>query len=282
MTNAANLPAKRPYTSDTTDRVVMVGGLRLYTQRRDGGTAPPLVLLHGIGGSLDSWAPLLAEMPDRDIVMVDSPGTGRSDVPWLPIPLSSVAAYIVGAIRALGLRRRVDVLGYSLGGMVAQEVARRYPLLVRRLILVSTGMGFYSRPPSPQVQRALMSPRRYTDPAAAERDVPLLAGGRTARDPAALAEIVAARARHRPSPRGYLYQQLATIGWSSRQWLPDLRMPTLVLQGAEDPVVYVENASMLASRIPNAELEIVPSGGHMMLFDESKKIAAILERFLAH
>src|SRR4051794_15916091 len=106
----------------TSDRPVLVGGLRLHTQRRRGSATPPLLLLHGIGGSLDSWRPLLAALPDRDIVMIDCPGAGRSDVPWHPIPISTIADYVAGAIQQLGIMRRVDVLGYSLGGMVAQEL----------------------------------------------------------------------------------------------------------------------------------------------------------------
>src|SRR4051794_26591853 len=236
--------ASSSYAAGITERPVFVGGLRLHTRRRRGSATPPLLLLHGIGGSLESWKPLLAALPDRDVVMIDCPGAGRSDVPWLPIPISTIADYVAGALQQLGIMRRVDVLGYSLGGLVAQELARRHPASIRRLVLVSTIMGFYGRPPAPKVQRALMSTKRYTDAAAAERDMRLLAGGRTARDPAALVTVIADRAKHQPSPRGYLYQQLATLGWSSRRWLPALSMPTLVLQGDADPVVHVGNARM--------------------------------------
>jgi pimeloyl-ACP methyl ester carboxylesterase len=264
-----------------TDRPVVVRGLKLHTQRRRGSTRPPLLLLHGIGGSLDSWRPLLAALPDRDFVMVDSPGAGRSGVPSHPISMSAVADYVADVVRELGIVQPVDVLGYSLGGLVAQELARRHPALVRRLVLVSTIMGFHGPPPKLKVQLALMSPARYTNPAAAGRDIPLLAGGRTAREPAALAAIMADRASHPPPLLGYMYQQMAVIGWSSRRWLSELRVPTLVLHGEEDPVVHVVNACRLADRIAYAELEIVAGAGHMLLFDESEKAGAILEPFLA-
>ena len=264
-----------------TDRAVVVRGLRLHTRRRPGSAKPSLLLLHGIGGSLDSWEPLLAALPDRDILMVDSPGAGRSDVPAHPIFMSVIADYVADVVRQAEIVAPVDVLGYSLGGLVAQELARRHPALVRRLVLVSTIMGFHGPPPKLKVQLALMSPARYTNPAAYERQIPLLAGGRTARDPAALAAIIASRVAHPPSQLGYLYQQLGVIGWSSRGWLSELRTPALVLHGDEDPVVDVVNGRMLADRITDAELEVVPGGGHMLLFDESEKAAAILEPFLA-
>jgi pimeloyl-ACP methyl ester carboxylesterase len=258
----------------------VVNGLRLYTQRRPGTAVPPLLLIHGLGGSLESWRPLLAQMPGRDVVMVDSPGAGRSAVPVLPIRMPAIADRVAGAARALGVEQ-AHILGYSHGGLVAQEVARRHPALVRRLILVATTMGIPAIPARPKVQRAMLSTRRHHDPAAAERDISLVAGGRTARDPVVLAAILADRAAHPPSRLGYRYQQLAVIGWSSYLWLPRLQAPTLVLHGEDDPAVPLMNARMLARRIPDAQLETIPGAGHMLLFDEPGRAAPILERFLA-
>jgi pimeloyl-ACP methyl ester carboxylesterase len=265
-----------------TERRISVDGLSLYTRRRPGRAQPPLLLLHGIGGSLTSWAPLLSPLSDRDVVMIDAPGMGRSAVPARPLRLWEIADYIAGAIETLGLDR-VDVLGYSLGGMVAQELARRHPALIGKLALVATMMGIGSRqPPSLKIHRVLMSTRRYRDPECAVRDLPLLAGGRTARDPETLASLIATRALHPPSELGYRYQQWAVIGWSSRRWLRDLQMPTLVLHGDDDPVVHVVNGQLIAERIPDATLEVLADAGHMLLFDEPDKAAEILERFLDH
>lgn len=265
---------------EATDRAVVVNGLRLYTRRRPGTATPPLLLIHGIGGSLESWQPLLDQIPGRDVVMVDSPGAGRSAVPALPIRMPAITDRIAGAARALGVEQ-ADVLGYSLGGLVAQEMARRHPALVRRLVLAGTIMGIPAMPGRPKVQLALLSTRRHHDRGAAARDIPRLAGGRTARDPDVLAAILDSRDAHAPSWLGYRYQQLAVIGWSSYLWLPRLRVPALVLHGEQDPVVPVLNARMLARRIPDAQLEIVPGAGHMLLFDEPDKAAPLIERFLA-
>ena len=279
--SSAGSSARTTLTAVEADQAVVVRGVKLHTQRRPGDVRPPLLLLHGIGGSLNSWGPLLAALPDRDVVMVDSPGAGRSGLPLWPLRMPTTADYIAEALGQLGIVRPVDVLGYSLGGIVAQELARRHGSLVRRLVLVATIMDFSGRPPSLKIHRALLSTRRYTDRAAAERDIPLLAGGRTARDPAVLSAILADRMSHPPSWLGYHYQQWSALGWSSRRWLGRLRVPTLVIQGEEDPVVHVDNARMLAGRIPGAELEIVAGAGHMLLFDESEKAAAIIEPFLA-
>src|SRR5690349_17085933 len=151
MINARALAAVSPPSgvgtmAKATERVVVVRGLKLHTQRRPGSARPPLLLLHGIGGSLDSWAPLLAALPKRDIVMIDSPGAGRSEVPRLPIRITAVADYVADALRNLGIASRVDVLGYSLGALVAQALAHNHSALVRRLVLVGTIMDF-SGPP---------------------------------------------------------------------------------------------------------------------------------------
>ncbi len=265
---------------EATGNAVTVNGLRLYTQRRPGAATPPLLLIHGLGGSLESWRPLLAELRGRDVVMIDSPGAGRSAVPLLPIRMPTIADRIADAVRALGVEQ-ADVLGYSHGGMVAQELSHRHPALVRRLILVGTTMGIPAVPGRLRVQLALLSNSRHKDRAAAERDLPLVVGGRTARDPDTLAAMVADRADHPPSRLGYRYQQATAIGWSSYLWLPRLRVPTLVLHGEDDPVVPVMNARMIARRIPGGELETIPEAGHMLLFDESRRAAPILERFLA-
>jgi hypothetical protein len=84
------------------------------------------------------------------------------------------------------------------------------------------------------------------------RSDPILAGGRTAREPAALKAILDDRASHPPSARGYHYQLLSIFGWTSCHWLGRLLLPTLVLHSWDDPAVIAANGRFLASRIPNA------------------------------
>lgn len=262
----------------STERSVVVDGLRLHTMRRPG-TGTPLVLIHGLGGSLESWTPLLDVMPTRDVVMVDCPGAGRSERTRRPVRIPAIADYIVGALRDLGIEH-ADVLGYSLGGAVAQEIAYRHPEFVRKLVLVATISGVWVQPPRFGAQRALMSTKRYRDRDAAAREIPVLAGGRTARDPEMLASILDGRKSYPPSRSGYRFQQLAVIGWTSYRWLRQLQVSTLVIAGEDDPVVRPANARFLASRISGAQFEVVPGAGHMLLFDEPEKAAALIEPFL--
>ncbi|MEI2778876.1 MAG: alpha/beta fold hydrolase [Tetrasphaera sp.] len=131
--------------TEFSDLSVEAGGIRLNTRRRDG-QGPTLLLLHGIGGALERWAPLLAALPDRDVLMIDAPGAGRSQVPTRPIRVPVLADRIVEAAHVQGIET-ADVLGFSLGGTTAQEIAHRHPQFVRRLVLVVTMSGAWFRPP---------------------------------------------------------------------------------------------------------------------------------------
>jgi pimeloyl-ACP methyl ester carboxylesterase len=126
----------------------------------------------------------------------------------------------------------------------------------------------------------MLTPARYYNRHLAQLIIPRIAGGRTARDRAALQNDVRRRRVHPPSLRGYLNQIYAVTGWTSHPWLSRLAMPTLIVQGDADPLVATANARWLARRIPNAELHIVRGGGHLVLFDEPERVAPALEAFL--
>ncbi|NMO01622.1 alpha/beta fold hydrolase [Gordonia sp. TBRC 11910] len=228
---------------------------------------------------MDSWGPLLDAIGDRDVIMIDTPGMGRSEVPRRPMSIGAIADTFAAALSELDVDR-VDVLGYSHGGTVAQEFAHRHPGRLRRMVLVATVAGVPWLPPRFTAQRALLSTRRYHSKAVAARDIPILAGGRTARDAEVLDAILADRQAHPPSKTGYRYLQIAVMPWSSHPWLHRIQCRTLVLQGDDDPVVRVANGRLLAARIRNARLEIVGGAGHMMLFDEPDRVGPLIAEFL--
>ena len=172
---------------------------------------------------------------------------------------------------ALGLEY-VDVLGYSFGGALAQELAHRAPDRVRRLVLCATTPGLGGDPPRPLAALMLATPVRYYHPRLLALTVPHIAGGRTAREPGVLAEQAAARLHRPPDPLGYAYQLYAVAGWSSLPWLHRVPHPSLIVAGEEDPSVPLGNARMLAARLPNARLHVVEGGGHLFLLDEPQNV----------
>jgi len=155
----------------------------------------------------------------------------------------------------LGLGR-VDVLGYSFGGGLAQELAYRAPERVRRLVLCATAPGLGGSPPRPMAALMLASPARYYHPRLLELSVAHIAGGRTAREPGALDRQAAERLLHPPSPIGYAYQLYAVAGWSSLPWLRRVRHPTLVVSGVATfavSAVYETGAVSTAAAAIGAE-----------------------------
>jgi poly(3-hydroxyoctanoate) depolymerase len=256
---------------------VTVDGLRLRVGRA--GAGPPLLLITGIGASIDMWQPLVDRLPGRDVIAFDAPGTGESQRPRRPLRMRELAGVARGLLDALGIER-ADVLGYSWGGALAQELAHRAPGRVRSLILCATAPGLGGVPPRPLAALALATPARYYHPRLLALSVPYIAGGRTARDPSVLRSQAGARLRRPPDLLGYAYQLCAAAGWTSLPWLHRLQMPALVLAGDDDPSVPMRNARLLAARLPDATLHVIPGGGHLFLLDQPDDAVPVIQRFL--
>ena len=260
-------------------KFVDVAGRRMRVSTR--GSGPPLLLITGLGANIEMWAPFAKLIRGRTTISYDAPGMGQSEPLERPARLSGLADVAHELLRALG-HDRADVLGYSLGGGVAQEMARRYPDAVDRLILCGTSPGVGSLPPlNPLVTAVLMTPYRYYAPSHYRRVAPLVAGGRTARDPAILERQIAARTASPPTWTGYAHQILAASGWSSLPWLHRIRQRTLVVAGGDDPIMPVFNSRLLAWRIPDAELHVLDGAGHLFLVDEPERAIVPIEAFLS-
>ncbi len=273
-------PSPDPAAPDrATIRFVDVDGARLRTSVR--GSGPPLLLITGLGASLDVAQPFERELAARGVqaISFDAPGVGQSTAYRWPRRMPGVARTVQRMLDALGYDR-VDVLGVSLGGVIAQQLARQAPDRVRRLVLAATGPGLGGVPGSPRVLLSLATPRRYYQPDYYRRIAGRVYGGEARRDPDALLHGSIARFIERPSMRGYLGQLYAISGWSSMPWLRTLRQPTLVLAGDDDPIVPLVNGRILARFIPDARLHVVPGGGHLFLLERPAEIAALVTGFL--
>ena len=269
-----------PSAARATIRFVDVDGVRLRTSVR--GEGPPLLLITGLGASLDLAEPFELELVRRglQVVSFDAPGVGESTPYRLPRRMPGIArtvAKLAGVLRY----DRMDVLGVSLGGVVAQQLAHQSPRLVRRLILAATGAGLGGVPGSPRVLLALATPRRYYQPDYYRRIAGRVYGGQARTDPDALLRGSVARFIERPSRRGYFSQLYAISGWTSMPWLHKLHQPTLVLSGDDDPIVPLINGRILAWRIPDARLHVVRGGGHLFLLERPAETADLVANFLS-
>ncbi len=261
-------------------RFVEAGGVRLRTSVR--GSGPPLLLITGLGASLDLGVPFEQELAARGLqaVTFDAPGVGESSPYRWPPRMPGIARTVERMLDALGYDR-VDVLGVSLGGVVAQQLAHQTADRVQRLILAATGPGLGGVPGSPSALLPLATPRRYYQPDYYRRVAGRVYGGAARRDPEALLHGSPARFIERPTLRGYLGQVYAITGWTSLPWLRTLPQPTLVLGGDDDPIVPLVNARILACLISDARLHVLRRAGHLFLLERPAEAAGLVATFLA-
>jgi poly(3-hydroxyalkanoate) depolymerase len=272
-------------------RSVRVGGQLLRVAVRPGLSGPgngirggqppriPLLLINGIGASLELLEPFVAELdPAIEVIRFDPPGVGGSAPSSAPYRFSGLCRLIARLLDELG-HDQVDVLGISWGGGVAQHFAAFQRARCRRLVLVATATGALMVPARPSVLAHMVTPRRYLNRGYLERAAGDIYGGSARADPARVAAAMHDGNRVGP-PRGYLYQLTAGAGWTSVGFLPWLRQPTLILSGDDDPLIPLANARLMHLLIPKSRLHVYP-GGHLGLVTEAATLAPVVDAFLA-
>ncbi|MFO1457340.1 MAG: poly(3-hydroxyalkanoate) depolymerase [Steroidobacteraceae bacterium] len=257
---------------------VEVDGLRLRvaTQRGAGG-GTPLLIFNGIGANFELVFPFMRALAGVEMVIFDVPGIGRSEMSWRPRRFAGLARLSARLLDRLGYPE-VDIAGVSWGGALAQQFARQYPHRCRRLVLAATSPGAIMIPGRARALSKMVTPQRYLSPGYMRRAAGDIYGGEVERDPGLIEEhsarIIA------PRLLGYLYQLGAGVGWTSIHWLHRLRQPTLVLAGAEDPLVPVANARLLTLLLPHNRLFVVPGGGHLFMLHSVDRVAPVVREFL--
>ena len=205
---------------------------------------------------------------------------GLSSTPLYPISIATLAQLSVAVLDHCATPR-ADVIGFSYGGAVAQQIACDHPQRIRRLVLAATTCGVGGVPGSIAAMTALATPLRFYSRPYFEQVAAALYGGATGRDTEARNEQMRIRS-HAPPPSsyGYAMQMLGANGWSSLPFLSAIPHETLVITGDDDPLVPVENARILADRIPRARLKIVKRAGHLLLWDDAPNVAARIRSFI--
>lgn len=248
--------------------------LRVFIRR---GTGTPLLIFNGIGASFELLEPLIAALNGAEIITFDVPGIGGSEAPSRPYRLYELARLADRLLTRLGCGAQVDVLGISWGGALAQQFARTCGRRCRRLILAATTPGVLMVPSRLAVLRFMLNARRYRDLEYLRRIAPELYGGALRRRPELIDRFFAHLSP--PGGAGYFYQQLAFMGWTSLQWLPLLRQPTLVLSGKDDPLAPQLNGRILAFMIPRATFQLIDDG-HLFVLTSAQEVGQRLNKFL--
>jgi poly(3-hydroxyoctanoate) depolymerase len=209
------------------------------------GEGPPLLLLNGLSRPVESWAPLAAHLPGRRLITFDAPGIGESPRSLYPLSIpveAAQAAYVLNILDVVA----ADVLGYSFGGAVAQQLALEHPEKVHRLILAATTPGVGA--PIGDVTALALFPHDPSWPTS---------------DPLAITWRLAA---------------IAT--WSSLALLPLITSPTLVVSGDHDRVVPKRATEILASLIPTASRAVLKAGHDLQEESVAPSFSQVIEEFL--
>jgi 3-oxoadipate enol-lactonase len=255
-------------------------GTELYWEST--GAGPPVLLVMGLGMNATAWWRTIPVLAERfRVIAFDNRGVGRSGRPAGPYTVAGMAADAIAVLDAAG-EEAAHVYGISLGGMIAQEVALRYPGRVRALVLAATTPGgpaalgadeatqaFFRRRAEMPADEAVWASVPYNYATATRR----LNGDRIAQD-------IAQRLRYPIEPEPYTAQLEAALGHDALDRLGSLRTPTLVVHGTEDRMVHPANAELLARAIPGAGLLMWPHAGHL-LFTDVPEIDPIAGDFLS-
>ncbi len=251
------------------------------------GEGTPLVMLMGTGSTMSEWDPALLRLLAREhrLILFDYPGVGLSG-PWHGRSFDSLADTTAGLIEALGLEKP-DVLGWSMGGFVAQRLAVDHPQDVGRLILAGTNPGGSRTVLGTPAAQAIDS-----DPDPSDREIlrELYPPGRQGDGRRFLHRLVrASRSGEIPDdfkvPAATTNSQVAAEDpWlrSSANYreLAGVRVPTLAAAGRRDPVVPAVNLRWIAARVPGARLAVFP-GAHAFLFQSRRAFAGAVGAFLS-
>ena len=262
-----------------------------YAYRRFGtGSRPPLLCLQHFTGTLDNWDPAVIDplAAGREVILFESAGLGRS-TGAVPESIAGMAQHAHRFLDGLGLAN-CDVLGFSLGGMIAQQIIRDRPSIIRRMILVGTAprggedimhiekpsLAKYLRDPAltgyARLQKLFFAPTESSEAAGA-----------------AFIKRLALRAQDREPVAGMEVAQAQVAAF--REWehvvgerfadLKGIRHPTLVVNGIFDEMIPVRNSYWLSASLPNAVLLTYPDSGHGSLFQFHESFTRQAAAFLA-
>jgi len=265
-------------------RFVEGHGIRFAYRDLGPATGTPLVLLQHFSGNIDAWDPAIvnALATDRPVIAFDNAGVGRS-TGQTPDNIADMARDAVAFIDLLGLSE-VDLLGFSLGGCIAQQIAAEHPKLVRKLILVGTA------PKGGEEHLLAVLQHAFSQTDAPDPRLPLFFTSSSASQSAGLAFLKRAKLRQddRDTDNGTAVtnpQAKALITWCAtpdpgHAMLRAIRQPVLVVSGSHDTMLPADNATAMFKELSNAQLVLYPDSGHGALFQHHEMFVSHVRTFL--
>ena len=240
---------------------------------------PAVLLIMGLGYPAAMWFRQMPALTERyRVIRLDNRGAGHTgDVPGAPYTVETMAADCLAVLDAAEVTT-AHVVGISMGGLMAQEIALTEPERVRSLCLLATHPGIAHAVLNPEAMAMLGNRGELTAREAAETSMPFNYASSTPRE--RIEEDWAVRLPLAATNKGYLAQLAGTSQWDGYDRLGRVASPTLVLHGELDALVPPENGRIIAERIPGAELVTVPQANHLLGTDQPEQVSELLVNWL--
>lgn len=244
------------------------------------GAGDPLLLVQGLGYGRWGWEPLVEPLAERfRVITFDNRGIGESTVPDGPYSAAQMATDARAVLDAAEAEE-AHVVGSSLGGMIAQELALTHPERVDHLVLIASHPGAPHGYPMPEVTVRLLSEAQSLAPEEALRRFVVNALGPEP-DASVVEEIVARRLANPPDPTGWQGQAAAGTTYEGGDRAREITAPTLVVTGKADRVVDPRNGPLLTEMIGDSTLHEIPGGGHLVFWEHPDRVADLMVEFLS-
>ena len=263
---------------------IATNGINLYYELH--GSGPALVLIPGLGYNGWMYSHMIPGLAEHfQVISIDNRGSGLSDKPAGPYTAQMLAADVIGLLDAFDLPK-AHIVGHSMGGFIAQALAIDYPDRVDRLVLSATNFGGPHHVPITPPAMAVLTDVSGDPIERLRRGIVIsTAPGFAEANPEFIESWVQYRVQHPIDPAGYQAQLAIGLGLLSEaasfeHKLGRVTAPTLVLFGEHDAVVPPGNAELLAAKLPNARVEILPNAGHVFPFETPEAANQAITRFL--
>ena len=249
------------------------------------GNGPPLLMIMGWIGHAGLWGePFLERLRTQfQTIRLSNRGTGLSDKPGGDVTIRQMADDAAGLLRELGIQR-AHVLGISMGGMIAQELALNQPQMVQGLVLGCTNCGPAHSVAERAEVRARLERTGALTPQESLRELLLTAVTRDflAAPKPEFWSGIAAGWFAAPTPWETIGRHLMAIeSFDAYERLPQIRAPTLIIHGDQDLLIPVENAEVLKERISGSQVRLMPGVGHMFFWEKPEESAGAIVEFLS-
>ena len=259
--------------------IIEVNDIHMYIESH--GEGFPLFMILGLSCDVNWWTPEIIEAMAKNFktIVFDNRGIGQSDKPEINYSIKMFADDTVGLMNALNIEK-AHVLGLSMGGFIAQEIALSYPERVEKLILCCTHCGgAKALAPSNEAMNFLLNPPEKPIEFA-NSFIPLLFTRTFIERNPDFIESYKQRMLRIPFNLGLYKRQLQAMSFNAARRIKNINIPTLILHGKEDILLPPGNAEILAKGIPNARKVILDNTAHFLFQPDTEKVTTLISEFL--